>query len=179
MRLLSILDHHHQLLPGQKPAEPGQGRIRLFQNHGYLHMPLHILRLREHGFHQLGLRRQRHFHVSISKPQTSALHIPSVLKATNGGLGVSNAEEFNVAVHGLAGGPLHGDVNGATQVRSDDFGVSAKERKDLLLGDRVRYLLESQRNEEMNVNIPVNAKDWKIAEKWNVGNWELGKAGIS
>ena len=57
-------------------------------------------------------------------------------------MGVSEAEEFDIAVHGFAGGALHGDMYGAAQVWRDDFGVSAKEREDLLLGDRVRDLLK-------------------------------------
>ena len=80
--------------------------------------------------------------MSISKPQATAFELSTVLESADRGLGVSEAEELDVAVHGLASGALHCDMDRATQVRSDDFGVSAKERKDLLLGDRVRNLLQ-------------------------------------
>ena len=46
-------------------------------------------------------------------------------------------EELDEAVHGLAGGAIHDDVDSHAELWGDNLRIASKESKDLLLGQGV------------------------------------------
>lgn len=133
MRLLSIANQLQQLLVRDKGLEARIIRIRALLHDRPPVAPLDILGLGEHLPQQLVLRAQAHVHDAVPEPQLAAAHEALV----EGGLGVAVREELDVAVHGLAVGAVHDDVDGHADVRRQDFGVAPEEAENFLLGQGV------------------------------------------
>lgn len=142
MRFLSIANQLQQLLIRHKSLEPRIIRIRAVLDNRPPMTPLDILRLGEHLLEQLILRAQANIHHAVPESQLVAAQEALVERR----LGVAVGEELDVAVHGLAVGAVHDDVDGHANLRGEDFGVAAEEAKDFLLGQGVGDLFWTLRS---------------------------------
>lgn len=140
MRLLSMLNHHDQLLPSNKAPEARIVRLIIPDNLRISARPSDILRLRKQFFHQRILRTHLHFHITIAQARVPTIVAGPPVLIYNG-LCIARGKEFNKAIHRFCSGPIHDDVYRAPKVWRDDLSIAAEMRQYLGLGDCVRDLL--------------------------------------
>lgn len=77
-------------------------------------------------------------HINIAIPHTGTLvSVMHSLDAVHGLLGIDRVGEFDIAIHGLASGPLHDDVD---RPALSEVGITPEELDYLLTGDRIGNL---------------------------------------
>jgi hypothetical protein len=102
--------------------------------------PLDALRPGEQSLHEGFLSTDGDINIAI--PHTGTLvSIVHSLDAVHGFLGIDRVGKFDIAIHGLASGPLHDNVD---RPALGEVGITPEELNHLLTGDRVGNLYQER-----------------------------------
>lgn len=129
MRLFGVRNHLQQLLGCQERFEACVVGFFALTDHWSSVAPGAVLRSREHLPHKLVLGAHCHSDNAISKAEVGAATTAAVDRC----YGITVGEELHEAVLCLAGGAFHDDMDAHTEVRSNNFGITAQEAVNLLL----------------------------------------------
>lgn len=102
-------------------------------------LPSTVLSAWEQFLHQFILGADVHVDHAFTQSELATAHHTFV----QGSLSVTWREKFHKAVHRLASGTIHDDVDGKAEFGGDDFRIAAEEAENFLFREGVWYLLHS------------------------------------
>ena len=153
-----MLHQHHQFLPCDKALESTIKRFVCLNDYGHATVPLYLLCFGEQLLHQLILGTHTDFSYAIAQ----LMDVSQPCLCIDGSLSVTDTEELNIAIHGLASQAVHDDVDGGAQICSNNLRVLPKESKNFLLREAIGDL----KNVSQHFIVRIRIQQQESHERW-------------